>query len=49
MLVVCHLYYAVSPHDWEVPNSIWNLRYRVWVGIAASAEAYIAEMKKGQP
>jgi hypothetical protein len=44
MTTVCHLWPAISPHGPEVPNSIWNLPYGVWLGLAAHTDAYLAQL-----
>jgi hypothetical protein len=47
MTTVCHLWPSISPHGPEVPNSIWNLPYGVWVhGIAPETDAYIDAKRK---
>lgn len=46
MATVCHLWPAVAPHGPEVPTSIWNLPYGVWVGLAASADHWIEQNKQ---
>lgn len=37
---------SISPHGPEVPQSVWNLPYGVWLGIANTVDSYIAEMNK---
>jgi hypothetical protein len=29
-----------------VPNSVWNLQYGVWRGLAAEADMYVKEPRK---
>lgn len=43
---MCHLWPSISPHGPEVPNSVWNLRYGVWLGFARATDQYIADMNK---
>lgn len=46
MLAVCQLWPGITPHGPEVPVSIWNLPYRVWIGIASATDAHLAERAK---
>jgi hypothetical protein len=46
MTTVCHLWPSVSPHGPEVPTSIWNLQYGVWLGLAAAADQYIEQNRE---
>lgn len=46
MLVVCQLWSSITPHGPEVPASIWNLPYHVWLGIAAATDAHLAEQER---
>lgn len=48
MITVCRLWPSISPHGHEVPNSIWNLPYGVWLGIKTSCDNYLEEVRKGQ-
>ena len=43
---MCHLWPSISPHGDEVPTSIWNLPYGVWLGLAQAADAYNESMKE---
>jgi hypothetical protein len=46
MTTVCRLWPSISPHGPEVPTSIWNLHYGVWVALAAETDAHHAAMKE---
>jgi hypothetical protein len=46
LTTMCHLWPAIAPHGAEVPNSVWNLRYGVWMGFARAADQYNEEASK---
>jgi hypothetical protein len=46
MLLVCQLWPSIAPHGPEVPNSIWNLPYGLWIAIAHSTDDYVARQQK---
>jgi hypothetical protein len=46
LLIVCQLWPSISPHGPEVPTSIWNLPYGVWLAIAAETDAALEAQKK---
>ena len=48
LIVVCQRWPSISPHGPEVPTSVWNLPYGVWLGIAAACDEYLEALKEQQ-
>jgi hypothetical protein len=47
MIDLTHLFPGISPHGPEVPQSVWNLPYDVWVAYAAAVDNWRDELRKG--
>lgn len=45
LLLLTNLWPGISPHGPEVPTSVWNLPYSVWVGYADACDQYEDDMK----
>jgi hypothetical protein len=48
LIDMCHLIPSVSPHGAEVPTSVWNLPFGMWLGLAAFVDDYIAHAKEAK-
>jgi hypothetical protein len=45
LLIITHLWPGISPHGDQVPTSVWNLPYGVWLMYAADADEYVKSSK----
>lgn len=46
LVTMCRLFPSIAPHGPEVPTSVWNLSFAVWMGFARSVDQYIEDAKK---
>jgi hypothetical protein len=46
LVYMCHLIPSVSPHGAEVPTSVWNLPFGMWLGLAGFVDDYLAQKAK---
>jgi hypothetical protein len=46
LILLTKLWPGISPHGSEVPTSVWNLPYVVWIGYADACDQYEDDMRK---
>jgi hypothetical protein len=46
LTTVCRLWPGISPHGPDVPTSVWNLPYGVWLGFADYTDQYLKAQKE---